>query len=107
MRRLNLATAVVGGGVVGGVGWVIAHQILPRPMIPISSNQVDARSPWRCWAIGFMAGIGAFNGPIRWLIGRDLTHDDEMFLAGKDQGVGRVTSGSPRTTRWSGSSTWS
>jgi cytochrome c oxidase subunit 1 len=36
-----------------------------------------------------MAGMGAFNGPIRWLLGRDLTHEDEMFLAGKDQGVGR------------------
>jgi len=41
------------------------------------------------WAIGFMAGLGAFTGPVRWLVGRDLTHADEVFLAGKDQGIGR------------------
>ena len=41
------------------------------------------------WAIGFMVGIGAFHGPWRWLLGHDQTHEDETFLAGKDQGVGR------------------
>ena len=25
------------------------------------------------WSIGFMVGIGAFIGPFRWLIGKDLT----------------------------------
>ncbi len=41
------------------------------------------------WALGFMIGIGAFTGPWRWMLGRDQTHEDELFLAGKDQGVGR------------------
>jgi cytochrome c oxidase subunit 1 len=87
MRRLNLATALGGAVVVGGVGWVIAHHILQTDD-PISSNQVTIVTITLA-TIGFMLGIGAFNGPIRWLIGRDATHDDEMFLAGKDQGVGR------------------
>jgi cytochrome c oxidase subunit 1 len=38
------------------------------------------------WVIGFMGGMGAFTGPIRWLFGRDLTHADAEFMAGKDQG---------------------
>jgi cytochrome c oxidase subunit 1 len=38
------------------------------------------------WVIGFMGGMGAFTGPIRWLLGRDLTHADAEFMAGKDQG---------------------
>jgi cytochrome c oxidase subunit 1 len=33
-----------------------------------------------------MGGMGAFTGPIRWLFGRDLTHADAEFMAGKDQG---------------------
>ena len=28
-------------------------------------------------------------GPVRWVLGRDLTHADEEFMAGKDQGVRR------------------
>ncbi len=41
------------------------------------------------WALGFMIGIGAFHGPWRWMLGHDQTHEDETFLAGKDQGIGR------------------
>jgi cytochrome c oxidase subunit 1 len=87
MRRLNLATAVVGAIVVGGIGWMIAHHLLQTDD-PASSNQVTIVTITLA-TIGFMAGIGAFNGPIRWLLGRDPTHEDEMFLAGKDQGIGR------------------
>ena len=42
-----------------------------------------------CWAVGFLVGVGAFVGPSRWLLGRDLSHQDEEFLAGKDAGVWR------------------
>jgi cytochrome c oxidase subunit 1 len=41
------------------------------------------------WVLGFLVGVGAFVAPVRWMLGKDLSHDDEMFLAGKDQGVGR------------------
>ena len=41
------------------------------------------------WVIGFMAGIGAFVGPIRWALGRDLTHADAEYMAGKDLGKWR------------------
>ena len=41
------------------------------------------------WVVGFMIGIGALNGPFRWLLGQDLTDEDLLFQAGKDQGVKR------------------
>ena len=36
-----------------------------------------------------MGGMGAFVGPIRWMLGRDLTHEDAEYMAGKDQGKAR------------------
>jgi cytochrome c oxidase subunit 1 len=87
MRRLNLGTAYLGAIIFGGIGWMVAHHLLQTDD-PASSNQVTIVTITLA-TLGFMAGIGAFNGPFRWLLGRDATHDDEMFLAGKDQGVGR------------------
>jgi cytochrome c oxidase subunit 1 len=87
MRRLNLGTAIGGGIILGAVAWAIPHALLPSDD-PTSSDIVTILT-MTGWALGFMAGIGALNGPIRWFLGRDQQHDDEMFLAGKDQGVGR------------------
>jgi cytochrome c oxidase subunit I len=87
MRRLNLGTALLGAIIVGGIGWMIAHHLLQTDD-PSTSNQVTIVTITLA-TIGFMGGIGAFNAPISWLLGRDQTHDDEMFLAGKDQGIGR------------------
>ena len=41
------------------------------------------------WSIGFLVGIGAFIGPFRWLIGKDLTDEEQLFMAGKGQGISR------------------
>jgi cytochrome c oxidase subunit 1 len=87
MRRLNLGTALVGAVVLGGVGWLIVHHLLQTDA-PASSDRVTILTI-ACAVIGFELGIGAFNGPINWLLGRDLTHEDEMFLAGKNQGISR------------------
>jgi cytochrome c oxidase subunit 1 len=87
MRRLNLLTAVIGGVVLGYIAWLLSHHFLQTDD-PATSNQVTLIT-MTGWAIGFMAGIGAFNGPVRWFLGRDLSHGDEMFLAGKDQGTAR------------------
>ncbi|MGH3634600.1 MAG: cytochrome c oxidase subunit I [Mycobacterium sp.] len=87
MRRLNLGTAVVGGVVVGAIAWALAHHFLQTDDARTSDQVVLITLTG--WAIGFMAGIGAFNGPVRWLLGRDPSHEDEMYLAGKDQGVAR------------------
>ncbi|MEO6700859.1 MAG: cbb3-type cytochrome c oxidase subunit I [Jatrophihabitantaceae bacterium] len=86
MRRLNIVTALIGGVTFGTVGWLIAHLLLQDG--DHGSDQVVVIMLCS-WAVGFMVGIGAFNGPINWLLGRDQTHEDELFLAGKDQGIGR------------------
>ena len=41
------------------------------------------------WSIGFLVGIGAFIGPFRWLIGKDLTAEEQLYLAGDGQGIKR------------------
>jgi cytochrome c oxidase subunit 1 len=87
MRRLNLGTAVIGGLVGAALAWWLAHHFLQTDE-PTSSNQVTVVTA-AGWALGFMIGIGAFHGPITWLLGRDQSHEDETFLAGKDQGIGR------------------
>ena len=86
MRRLNIVTALGGGLALALVGWAIARHFLEEN--DFGPDQVTVIT-MVCWAIGFMAGIGAFNGPIGWLRGRDLTPEDELFLAGKDQGISR------------------
>jgi cytochrome c oxidase subunit 1 len=86
MRRLNVVTALVAGVVLGFIGWFVAHLLWQDG--DHGSDQVVLVT-LTCWAIGFMLGIGAFNGPLGWLRGRDLTHQDELFLAGKNQGVSR------------------
>jgi cytochrome c oxidase subunit I len=87
MRRLHLGTAVAGGLLLGFVAWYVSHHFLVDED-PVVSNQV-ATITLAGWAIGFMAGIGAFRGPWRWMLGKDQTHEDELFYAGKDQGIGR------------------
>ncbi len=87
MRRLNLGTALLGGLVLAAISWFLAHHFLQTDE-PKTSNQVTTITMVG-WAVGFMIGIGAFNGPWRWMLGHDETHEDETYLAGKGQGVGR------------------
>jgi cytochrome c oxidase subunit 1 len=91
MRRLNLGTAVLGGLVLGVLGYLVAQALLghgsDETVVPrASAVRIITMA---CWAIGFLVGIGAFVGPTRWLLGHDNTPADELFLAGKDQGVAR------------------
>ncbi|MDQ6687858.1 MAG: cbb3-type cytochrome c oxidase subunit I [Actinomycetota bacterium] len=87
MRRLNLGTAVVAGVVLAVIGNLAGRTLVGHD--PDDSINLVPTLTMVCWAVGFMAGMGAFTGPARWFVGRDLTHSDEMFLAGKDQGIGR------------------
>jgi cytochrome c oxidase subunit 1 len=93
MRRLNMGTGILAGIVFAFIGhWVATSMISANPDEAPSGVQVASQVhiiTMAGWAIGFMAGLGAFAGPLRWVLGNDITHADEMFLAGKDQGVGR------------------
>ncbi len=91
MRRLNMWTGIVVGVIAAVVVYFIAAKLWVNP-----DNENMAQGPDQAviaaevaWVIGFLVGVGAFVAPFRWLLGKDQTHDDEMFLAGKGQGVGR------------------
>ena len=92
MERLNVFTAFGLGIIMAVVFWYAAKALLPANTDGsfIKTN----RDQWVLlsmigWFIGFMTGIGALIGPFRWLLGKDLNHDENMFYAGKDQGVKR------------------
>ncbi len=91
IRRLNMVTGVVLGVLLAAVGWAVSNALLPEPEDAANNHKADAVVciALAGWAIGFLIGVGAFVGPWRWLVGRDLTEEDEHFMAGKGQGVGR------------------
>ena len=87
MRRLNIITGLVGGIVGGLIAFLVMHLFFSSQS-DFFSDQVTT-FVFVGWDIGFLAGMGAFNGPINFLLGRDLSHDDHLYLAGKDQGASR------------------
>jgi cytochrome c oxidase subunit 1 len=92
IERLNIFTAFALGIIGAIVFWYLAKAILPpntdHSYIKTNQDQYVLFSMIG-WLIGFMTGIGALIGPFRWLLGKDLNHDEHMFYAGKDQGVKR------------------
>jgi len=72
---------------VGAAAWLVSHHFMSIAD-PQDSDRVTVITMIG-WVLGFMIGIGAFRGPLLWLLGRDQSHEDETFLAGKDQGVAR------------------
>jgi cytochrome c oxidase subunit 1 len=77
MRRLNILTGVAAGLVLGAVAWVIAYATLRHS--DFGSDRVICITMVG-WLLGFMIGIGAFAGPVRWLLGQDLTEEEQQFI---------------------------
>lgn len=92
IERLNIFTALALGAIGAILFWYLAKAVLPanteESFIKTNQDQYVLLSMIG-WLIGFMIGIGALIGPFRWLLGKDLNHDENMFYAGKDQGVMR------------------
>ena len=92
IERLNIFTAFGLGIVMAILFWYLARTFLPENT---PGSYIKTRHDQEIllgmigWFIGFMVGIGALIGPFRWMLGRDLTHDEHMFYAGKDQGIKR------------------
>ena len=82
MRRLNMWTGIVCGLVVGAIAWFLAHHFIHTPW----GSDATTNITFAGWGVGFMIGIGAFVGPVRWMDGRDLTLEDDQYLAGHGQG---------------------
>jgi cytochrome c oxidase subunit 1 len=83
MRRLNVFTGIGVGIVFALVGWAIAHRFISNEDF---GNDATDIIMLLSWGLGFLVGIGAFVGPVRWAFGRDLSEDDKEYMAGKDQG---------------------
>jgi cytochrome c oxidase subunit 1 len=92
IERLNFFTALALGALSAIVVWRLSLALLPQDA---ESARIFSREDkitllsMIAWFLGFMTGIGAFVGPFRWLMGKDLSHDENMFLAGKDMGINR------------------
>ncbi len=89
-KRPVLFPSVVSGLVVGLVAAILAGIIFHSIASPARTGDTTLVAGYVAFAIFFLVGIGAFNFPISWGLGRpDTTHEEEEELAGKDQGIWR------------------
>ena len=89
IEKLNFGTAVVSGVLVSAICYYLAKKYLPEnpeEQFIKTRNDQQVLIAMIGWFVGFMAGIGALIGPFRWILGKDLKHDEMEFYAGKDQG---------------------
>ncbi|MBI1378137.1 MAG: hypothetical protein GC157_11740 [Frankiales bacterium] len=86
MRRLNMWTGIGLGVLLAVIMWFVGQALWGENDKGLDQIVIAMET---AWAIGFLVGVGAFVAPWRWMMGKDQTHEDEMFLAGQGQGVGR------------------
>jgi cytochrome c oxidase subunit 1 len=86
MRRLNMWTGLVLGLVLAVAAYYITKALVTNPDQGGDQAVIAAELGW---VFGFLIGVGAFVAPIKWMLGMDQTHDDEMYGAGKDAGIAR------------------
>ena len=92
IERLNVGTAFLFGIVGAAVAYLLASNFFTNDeeeLLIHTNHDAIVLVTMVGWWIGFMFGIGALIGPFRWLLGKDLSHDEQMYYAGKDQGIGR------------------
>ena len=87
ITKLNMGTGMIVGIVFAEATYFWGKSMWDRQEA-VMENRILTLSMF-AWCIGFLIGIGAFIGPFRWLIGKDLTDEEQLFLAGKGQGVSR------------------
>ena len=89
-RRAMVFPSIVSGLVVGLAAAIVVGIIVHAIASPERTGDATLVAGYVAFAIFFLVGIGAFNFPVRWGLGRpDTTHEEELELAGKDQGVWR------------------
>ena len=92
IRHLNVFTAFALGALTAIIIWRLSLAYLPADAetAPLFTREDKITLLSMIgWFVGFMTGIGALVAPFRWVIGKDLSHDENMYLAGKDMGVKR------------------
>ena len=92
IERLNVFTAFFFGALFAIVSWRLALTYLPADSesAPLFTREDKITLiSMISWFLGFMFGIGALIGPFRWVMGKDLSHEENMYYAGKDMGLKR------------------
>jgi len=87
ITRLNAGTGLIVGIIFAIATYQGLAKVLDTSVYHLH-NQVLLATMFM-WSIGFLVGIGAFIGPIRWLIGKDLTAEEQLYMAGDGQGIKR------------------
>ena len=92
IERLNVFTAFFFGALFAIVAWRLSLTFLPADSESAPrftrEDKITLLS-MTAWFVGFMFGIGALIGPARWIMGKDLSHEEAMFYAGKNMGIKR------------------
>lgn len=88
LRRQNVFTAFAGGIAGFVVLWILASLFFQGVIWHHATNRIVTIA-FIGWGVGFMSGIGAFNGVFRWFAGKDLDHEEAEYMAGKDLGFKR------------------
>jgi cytochrome c oxidase subunit 1 len=85
----TLCPSVVSGIVLGAAAAVV-FGIIAHLLAGDDNPDAPVAAAYTAWVVFFFIGIGAFNGIFKWGFGRrEPTHEEEMALAGKDQGLWR------------------
>ncbi|MEI8050824.1 MAG: cbb3-type cytochrome c oxidase subunit I [Actinomycetes bacterium] len=82
-RRQNIGTGMAAGIIIGFLGWLISHAFLQGSNW---GSDMVVTVTLTAWVIGFNIGIGSFNAIIRWILGHDEDHEDQLYGAGVGQG---------------------
>jgi len=85
-RRQNLITGLLCGVVLAVLGWLLSHALVQGSHW---GTDMVVTVTMVCWVLGFNAGMGTFNAPIRWALGHDQSDEDLLYAAGVGQGAKR------------------
>jgi len=88
ITKLNMGTGTVVGVLFAFGAYYALRPAADAPGFYNEQNKALLAAMF-AWSIGFLVGIGAFIGPFRWLIGKDLTAEEQLYLAGDGQGIKR------------------
>src|SRR3989440_4078485 len=85
----NLFPSVVSGIIVGLIA-AVAAAVIVNALTQGSNQDATVAAAFTAWVIFFFVGIGAFNDVFKWgFARREPTHEEELHLAGKGQGLWR------------------
>ncbi len=89
-RRRVLVPSILSGLALGLVAAIVVGVIVNSVVSGPRQTDDTMVCAYLAWLIFFLVGVGAMNFPVRWGLGRpDTTHEEELELAGKDEGVWR------------------